>query len=457
MYFIQACKDCLRLFNLVTLVDISVTISTHLGGVYNGAVQVDLEMPHFQIRPTSNYFSLRKKPPMFYGPFPSPLRGEQTPVHDLPLYSIIPLGQGRRYKTTCLSENGSALSLITPFDFECFLVTITQDDKWSFRRTCEKARYGTKFATGGNAPGGHIIACMSNIAIFIATTSGTCIEVYKLDGNLANTITLQNRCHALRISRSGRLLAVGTAVGVQLYTAAQDGYFKMDGETTVIPVWKRGIISIDESRAINCMTFSPDSRLFSLCTVENSVYTYKIQEPPNDPILQYRLDRKIDVHKLPDSYFGVTALALYMALDIVANKSSHDSTKLLIVAEAVGDSFPAIIYQSNRQYEAVRLMSDGYKHKHKSEHRICSAVLSPGFFGALMLFRDGTVKFANWSHGSEHETVKDVADGERLEEETNETRGTFSLAFLEDGMKALAVDRRGKVLALTFVPCALKK
>ena len=132
------------------------------------------------------------------------------------------------------------------------------------------------------------------------------------------------------------------------------------------------------------------------------------------------------------------------------NNSSSDSTKLLVVADARENSFPVIIHQLDTRYSVVPILSDKYKHKNKNEYRICSAAISPRFFGALMLFRDGTVKFANWSGGKELETFLEVADGERLEDETEQTRGSSSMAFTEDGMRALAVDREGKVLAMRF-------
>lgn len=68
-----------------------------------------------------------------------------------------------------------------------------------------------------------------------------------------------------------------------------------------------------------------------------------------------------------------------------------------------------------------------------------------------MLFRDGKVRFANWSGNRDHEALVEVADGERLEEESEGFRNSSSMAFSEDGMTALAVDRRGKVLALEFL------
>lgn len=122
---------------------------------------------------------------------------------------------------------------------------------------------------------------------------------------------------------------------------------------------------------------------------------------------------------------------------------------MLVVAEARGNSYPVTIHNPEDRYSVVPIMSTKYKRKNKNAHKIWAAAISPGFFGALMLFRNGTVKFANWSGGREHETLFEVADGERLDE-TKETRGSSSMAFSEDGMRALAVDREGKVLAMRF-------
>jgi hypothetical protein len=116
------------------------------------------------------------------------------------------------------------------------------------------------------------------------------------------------------------------------------------------------------------------------------------------------------------------------------------------VADAKGDSCPVIIHKPGGRYSVVPMMSEKYKHNNK--YQICSATFSSAFFGALLHFRDGTVKFANWSQGTDQ--VLKVADGERLEEETNRIRGSSSMAFSEDGMTALAVDREGKVLAIRF-------
>lgn len=46
--------------------------------------------------------------------------------------------------------------------------------------------------------------------------------------------------------------------------------------------------------------------------------------------------------------------------------------------------------------------------------------------------------------------MEEIGDGERLEEETKKIRGSSSIVFTSDGMKALAVDRKGKVLAIRF-------
>jgi hypothetical protein len=115
-------------------------------------------------------------------------------------------------------------------------------------------------------------------------------------------------------------------------------------------------------------------------------------------------------------------------------------------------SYPVIVYKprDSEKYKPLPIISPHYKHKARDEHRICLAATSPLFFGALLLMRNGTVKFANWSRGREHHSVEEIGDGERLEEETKKIRGSSSIVFTSDGMKALAVDRKGKVLAIRF-------
>src|SRR5579859_6424658 len=109
-----------------------------------------------------------------------------------------------------------------------------------------------------------------------------------------------------------------------------------------------------------------------------------------------------------------------------------------------------MIYKPGGRYVPLPIISPYYKHNKKDEHRICLAAISPAFFGALLLYRDGTLKFANWSRGKEYHSVEEIAEGERLEEETKKIRGTSSIAFTKDGRRALAVDREGKVLAMRF-------
>jgi hypothetical protein len=121
-----------------------------------------------------------------------------------------------------------------------------------------------------------------------------------------------------------------------------------------------------------------------------------------------------------------------------------------VVADSRVASCPVMIYKPGNRYKPLPIISPHYKHNKKDEHRICLAAISPAFFGALFLFRDGTLKFANWSRGKEYHSVEEIAEGERLEEETKKIRGTSSIAFTEDGMRALAVDREGKVLAMRF-------
>jgi hypothetical protein len=77
--------------------------------------------------------------------------------------------------------------------------------------------------------------------------------------------------------------------------------------------------------------------------------------------------------------------------------------------------------------------------------------MSSSFLGVFILFRDGKVRFANWSVNQKDETLVAVAGGERLKEKSEEFRKTSSMAFSKDGMTALAINRRGKILALEFL------
>jgi hypothetical protein len=341
------------------------------------------------------------------------------------------------------------LALVQQNMFEIYKVTLVVR-KWNFKLQCPKFRFGSPRPPTSAAPW-RILAAMSDRVLCLALPE-KCIKVYDLQGHLLGTIRLSDQCRIIVMSRCGQFVLVATGVGVYLYDAGRDGTFGLT--TNLAAVDDSAIVTRllkpdnywDDKGVANCMAFCPNSRQFSFCTRENIVHTYRIEEGSRQPILLYKFNRKLERMNLSEPYFGITGLALYHLILILTYGSSADSNRLLVVADAKGDSCPIIIHKQDGRYSVVPMISAKYKHKNK--YQICSATFSPAFFGALLLFRDGTVKFANWSQGTDQ--LLEVADGERLEEETNRIRGSSSMAFSEDGMNALAVDREGKVLALRF-------
>lgn len=139
-----------------------------------------------------------------------------------------------------------------------------------------------------------------------------CVEVYNISGEYTGTIRLAHPCRQIVISRCGRFVAISTTNCISVYYAGEDGAF---GESHGLgDIVSKKLLEVDNyldgRGAANCMTFSPDSLFFSVCTVENLVYTYSIQAWPAEPLLVYKFDRKIDRTNLPVSYYGITSLAL---------------------------------------------------------------------------------------------------------------------------------------------------
>ena len=128
----------------------------------------------------------------------------------------------------------------------------------------------------------------------------------------------------------------------------------------------------------------------------------------------------------------------------VAHSSSCDSSSLLIVADAI-NGHPIIlknITSQSKDHEIVRLNEKDYKYKNR-----CAAY-SPLFHAALVITRSGTVKLANCSPGVKTWTVVEV--GERMDVATKQWQ-CCSLAFSRDGYRALALDRKGRLLVTDFI------
>jgi hypothetical protein len=117
---------------------------------------------------------------------------------------------------------------------------------------------------------------------------------------------------------------------------------------------------------------------------------------------------------------------------------------MVVVADAKGNSASWVIERSSEGCSVL----NGDEYRCKDEHRISSLVLSPTFSGALLLCRDGRVEFADLSR--QPKEFVDVAAGERMQGEIAPLGGSTSMAFTEDGMRAIVVDRSGTVMALEF-------
>jgi len=145
------------------------------------------------------------------------------------------------------------------------------------------------------------------------------VEVYDISGEYMGTIRLAHPCRQIVLSRCGRFVAISTTNTILLYYAGEDGDFGMlNGQRRIYYGLGDNVSKkllevdnyLDDRGGANCMTFSPNSLFFSVCTVENLVYTYSIQAWPAEPLLVYKFDRRIDRTTLPESYYGITSLAL---------------------------------------------------------------------------------------------------------------------------------------------------
>jgi hypothetical protein len=129
----------------------------------------------------------------------------------------------------------------------------------------------------------------------------------------------------------------------------------------------------------------------------------------------------------------------------VANSSSLTSESLLVISDA-DSAYPVIVdhIASPTVQHKIRTLvgKDTYKYKN------CYAAYSPLAHAALIITRSGTVKLINCSTGTKTWEIAeigefmDVGDG---------PGSSCSLGFSKCGTRALALDRKGKVLVADFV------
>lgn len=189
--------------------------------------------------------------------------------------------------------------------------------KWWFHPKCLNKLFGRPPPESITVNSWRIISAMSDKVLCIALP-WNCIEVYNIDGQYLGPIKLADQCRLIVVSRCGRFVAVATTKSISLYHAGEDGSFDKVSEQSN----GEGIVCVkvlevdnywDDRGAANCMAFCPNSRYFSVCTADNIIYTYSLQTWPDEPFLVYKFDRKIDRTTFPNSYYGVTSLALYPA------------------------------------------------------------------------------------------------------------------------------------------------
>ena len=116
-----------------------------------------------------------------------------------------------------------------------------------------------------------------------------------------------------------------------------------------------------------------------------------------------------------------------------------------MVADAIG-GYPVVVTSitspMDQTHEVVYLSSKDYKYKN------CATIWLPLFNAALVFTRSGTAKVINCKPQQNSWTVDELKGS--LHFSDNEWRYS-SLGVSSDGYRALALDRRGKLLIVEFV------
>ena len=141
--------------------------------------------------------------------------------------------------------------------------------------------------------------------------------------------------------------------------------------------------------------------------------------------------------RIPVLWHYIDFLVCFIFSNRLTNCSSRDSTSLLVLADAL-NAYPVIVKNIASPLEQQIVLSDKeYKYKNW-----CGAY-SPIADSALIVTRSGTVKLANCSPGLRSWGAVEI--GKRL----SVSRGC-SVGFSSDGYRAVALDRKGKLLLLEF-------
>ena len=372
--------------------------------------------------------------------FPDP--GPTNPMRSFYLKAVAreQIGVSRKYQATAISETCLTVALITSQDFSIYAVGEmatsrliccgTNDGKYG--KTVEDMRKDLDAMAREFQPT-FLRAVMSDRVLCVACVEN-CVDIYVTStGRRIGTVQFpQRKCTSLKMSPNGEILAVGMETAeVLLYNAGSAENFV----TTPVMLRER------DSRAVNTITFSPNSVFLATCS-GNLVNTYRLGR--EGPRLLSKYNRHLTEKQCRPPYHGVTAITLYVPLLIGFNGSSPACTSLLVVSDAEG-AYPVIvnnIISPEELHDPIPLVGkDTYKFKN------CCAAYSPSFNAALIITRAGTVKLVNCGTGNKTWHVAEL--GERLDV-GDKSWQYCALGFSRDGNRALALDRRGKIMMADF-------
>lgn len=128
----------------------------------------------------------------------------------------------------------------------------------------------------------------------------------------------------------------------------------------------------------------------------------------------------------------------------MSNYSSYVSSSILILADAK-KAYPRIIKNiTSSNVRPVTFSDKTYKFQN------CCAAFSPLDDVALIITRSGTVKLANFREGFNGWTIGELSV--ELDSSEEQWWRFCSLGFSKDGYRAFALDLKGTLLIIDFVP-----
>jgi hypothetical protein len=350
------------------------------------------------------------------------------------------VGIRQKYQATAVSETCLTVALIT---LQSYLIYTVGQHATSRMVSCgyNDGRFGVTLESltkdsaalaNPRTPPTYVRAVMNDKILCIACAE-SCIDVHvTTTSRRIGTIAFprKTQCSSLRMSPNGQFLAVGTEGGeVLLYSAGPSENFVTNPR------------SIQEPRKapIHYIAFSPNSKYFAACIEANIVYTYELKG--DMPIKVSTYNRDLTPKQCRPPYYGLTAVALYYPHDFIPDNSSPQSTSLLVISDA-WSGYPVMVKNINcpeRMHEQTELVGKDGAYKYKN----CCVAFAPSVNAALIITRAGTAKLMNCSTGKKEWEVAEM--GERLD--VGEKYWQYcALGFSIDGSRALALDRRGKML-----------